>query len=80
MGIADESISVIRVRILRLQPLAGTASTEDGAEFVFEGWMELIGAVANLIGSPHRADIVPEEAATPITGTELMTGTDGTRS
>jgi len=44
---------VIRVRIERLEPLRGTAATEDGAERPFEGWMELIGAVAALIGSDH---------------------------
>jgi hypothetical protein len=42
---------VITVRVERLEPLAGTAATEDGAERAFDGWMELIGAVAALIGS-----------------------------
>ena len=46
---------VIRLRIRRVEPLAGTVVTEDGAERVFSGWMELIGAIAELIGgSPHH--------------------------
>ena len=55
MGIAEESRdAVIRIQVVRLDPLTGTAASEDGAELGFEGWMELIGAVANLIGSPDR--------------------------
>jgi hypothetical protein len=46
---------VIRLRIRRVEPLAGTVVTQDGAERVFSGWMELIGAIAELIGgSPHH--------------------------
>lgn len=46
---------VIRLRIRRVEPLAGTVVTEDGAERVFSGWMELVGAIAELIGdSPHH--------------------------
>jgi hypothetical protein len=64
MGIAGESVdAVIRLRVLRLDPLTGTAVSETGAELGFEGWMELIGAVANLIGSPDRPDIVDQRAA-----------------
>jgi|SRR5215510_2367317 len=58
MGIAGESVdAVIRIRVLRVDPLTGIAVSEDGAERGFEGWMELIGAVANLIGSP---DLPPD--------------------
>jgi hypothetical protein len=58
MGIAGESgDAVIRIRVLRVDPLTGIAVSEDGAELGFEGWMELIGAVANLIGSP---DLPPD--------------------
>ena len=49
---------VIRLRIRRVEPLAGTVVTEDGAERVFSGWMELIGAIAELIGgSPHHVPV-----------------------
>jgi len=64
MGIAGESVdAVIRLRVLRLDPLTGIAVSESGAELAFEGWMELIGVVANLIGSPDRPDIVDQRAA-----------------
>jgi hypothetical protein len=63
MGIAGESgDAVIRIRVQRLDPLTGTAASEAGAELGFEGWMELIGAVANLIGSPDRPDITDQRA------------------
>ena len=59
MGIAGESVdAVIRIRVQRLDPLTGIAASETGAELGFEGWMELIGAVANLIGSPDRPDVM----------------------
>jgi hypothetical protein len=65
MGIAGESVdAVIRIRVQRLDPLTGIAASETGAEVGFEGWMELIGAVANLIGSPDRPDIMDQRAAT----------------
>jgi hypothetical protein len=64
MGIAGESgDAVIRIRVQRLDPLTGIAASETGAEFGFEGWMELIGAVANLIGSPDHPDIMDQRAA-----------------
>ena len=64
MGIAGESVdAVIRLRVLRLDPLTGIAASESGAELGFEGWMELIGVVANLIGSPDRPDIGDQRAA-----------------
>lgn len=51
MGVSDGSGDiVIRLRIRRVEPLAGTVETEDGAQRVFSGWMELIGAIAELIG------------------------------
>lgn len=64
MGIAGESVdAVIRIRVQRRDPLTGIAASETGAELGFEGWMELIGAVANLIGSPDRPDIMDQRAA-----------------
>jgi hypothetical protein len=64
MGIAGESVdAVIRIRVQRLDPLTGIAASETGAELGFEGWMELIGAVANLIGSPDRPDTMDQRAA-----------------
>jgi hypothetical protein len=52
MGTSGGSTGVvIRLRIQRSEPLTGTAVTGDGATVGFEGWMELIGAVAELLGS-----------------------------
>ncbi|WP_046472207.1 hypothetical protein [Allosalinactinospora lopnorensis] len=45
---------VIRLRVERTEPLAGTAAAEDGTELGFEGWMELLRVVAALLGSPER--------------------------
>ena len=50
MGTGGSSGVVIRLRIQRLEPLSGTAVTEDGSTVGFEAWMELIGAVAELLG------------------------------
>ena len=46
---------VIRVSIEQVEPLRGTAAAEDGAPIAFEGWMEFLGAVSELLGLP-RAD------------------------
>jgi hypothetical protein len=55
MGIAEGSAGlVIRIQIQRLEPLLGTAVIDDGSPVGFEGWMELIGAVAELLGSPDH--------------------------
>ncbi len=53
MGTAAGS-AVVQIRIERLEPLTGTAAMRDGAELAFEGWMELIGAVAELLCSPAQ--------------------------
>ena len=49
--------TVIHVRIDRAEPLAGVAATEDGDTLPFEGWMELIRAVSELLSSPDRPPI-----------------------
>lgn len=65
MGVSERSGDVmIRLRIRRVEPLAGTVVSEDGAERVFSGWMELIGAIAEVIGgSPHHVPSPDVEAA-----------------
>ena len=45
---------VIRVSIEQAEPLRGTATTEDGAPVAFEGWMEFLGAVSELLGLPRE--------------------------
>ena len=66
MGVSDGTGDmVIRLRIRRVEPLAGTVVTEDGAERVFSGWMELIGAIAELIGgSPLHVPRPDQRAST----------------
>jgi hypothetical protein len=59
-GSARSGDMVIRLQIQRLEPLLGTASTYDGSELVFEGWMELIGAIAELLGGPDHAGVRAE--------------------
>ena len=52
MGVATRPLpTVIHVRIERAEPLAGTAATEKGATLAFEGWMELIRVISELLGS-----------------------------
>jgi hypothetical protein len=54
MGVAEGSDGVvIRIRIQRMEPLIGTAVLGHGSPLGFEGWMELIGAVAGLLGSDN---------------------------
>ncbi len=43
--------AVIHIRIDQTEPLAGTAEVEKGDALAFVGWMELIRAVAALLGS-----------------------------
>jgi hypothetical protein len=45
---------VTRLRIDRVGPLAWAAQTEGGVEVAFDGWMELIGAVAELLNTNGR--------------------------
>lgn len=42
--------TVIRVSIEQTQPLKGTAATEDTAPVAFDGWMEFLGVVSELLG------------------------------
>lgn len=55
--------AVILIRVLALEPLSGTAATAGSPEQAFEGWMELIGAVASLVGLLHCPPHVDQGAA-----------------
>lgn len=44
---------IVSLRIRRVEPLAGSATIEGRAPRAFDGWMELIGVVAELLGSPN---------------------------
>lgn len=51
MKLAEGSTGVeIRIRVERTEPLGGTAVT-DGSARRFDGWMGLIGAIADLLGN-----------------------------
>ena len=47
--------ALIHIRIERSEPLAGTATSEDGRTLAFEGWMELIRVIAALLPSTEAA-------------------------
>ncbi|GEM_PF-6338478 len=50
MDLAGSSTGVeIRIRVDRTEPLTGTA-VADGSARRFDGWMGLIGAIAELLG------------------------------
>ncbi len=46
----------IRLRLQQLEPLKGTAATEEGVDLAFEGWMELIGAIAEILGHSRTGE------------------------
>lgn len=54
---------LIRISIERSQPLAGTAATEQGDPVSFEGWLELLRVVSELVA-----------AAAPSGGREVEAG------
>ncbi len=54
---------LIRISIQRRQPLAGTAATELGDPVPFEGWLELLRVVSELVA-----------AAAPSGGREVEAG------
>ncbi len=60
--------AVIRIRIERAAPLAGTAATEGGTALAFEGWLELLHVLATLIGgeggSPGEKPAAPQDPPT----------------
>jgi hypothetical protein len=47
---------LIRIWIERTQPLAGTAEREDAAPVAFDGWLELLRAISELVGPPPPGD------------------------
>lgn len=53
---------MIRVSVEQAEPLRGTAASEDEAPVAFEGWMEFLGVVAELLRLPRL------DARTPLRG------------
>jgi len=42
---------LIRIQIQRTQPLAGTAATEGSEPLGFDGWLELLRVIAELVAA-----------------------------
>ena len=42
---------VIRIWVERMEPLAGTAATEESEPLRFDGWLELLGVVSELVAA-----------------------------
>jgi hypothetical protein len=45
---------LIRIRIERAQPLAGIAAAGEGEPIRFEGWLELLGVLSELVAGEQR--------------------------
>ena len=45
---------LILTRIERLEPLAGTASMEEAEPLHFDGWLELLRAISELVATACR--------------------------
>jgi hypothetical protein len=41
---------LIHIWVERTQPLAGTAAVEEAEPLRFEGWLELLGVLSELVG------------------------------
>jgi hypothetical protein len=46
---------LINIAIEKTQPLTGTASSDGKAPVPFAGWLELLRAVAELVGTPEQS-------------------------
>jgi hypothetical protein len=42
---------LIRIRVTRMEPLAGTAATEGSEPLRFDGWLELLRVVSELVAA-----------------------------
>jgi hypothetical protein len=59
---------LIRISIERTQPLAGAAATEGGEPVPFEGWLELLRVVSELVAAAGGEDVSLTD--TPMQGNE----------
>jgi hypothetical protein len=59
---------LIRIWLERTQPLAGTAATEGAAPRRFDGWLELLGALSELVATAPRAGEDQDATREPIQG------------
>jgi hypothetical protein len=58
---------LIKIAIEKTQPLTGTASSEGKAPVTFAGWLELLRAVAELVGSPTQSADPSGQTVSPST-------------
>jgi hypothetical protein len=47
---------LIRIWVERMEPLAGTAATEGSEPLRFDGWLELLRVVAELVAGAPSSD------------------------
>jgi hypothetical protein len=59
---------LIRIWIERAEPLAGAAAIEGTEPRAFDGWLELLGVIAELVtaAAPHGGGGEHTDAETPI--------------
>jgi hypothetical protein len=55
-GHLEAAAVLIRLWIERVQPLAGTAAAEGSAPLAFEGWLELLTVVSELVHAAPRGE------------------------
>jgi hypothetical protein len=66
---------LIRIWIERAQPLAGTAATVDAEPRRFDGWLELLTALSELVAAAPPVDEDQHSTEEPIEGGRI--GDDG---
>ena len=68
---------LINIAIEKTQPLTGTASSDGKAPVPFAGWLELLRAVAELVGTPNQSaddQEIPPQSLSSGGGTPGMPG------
>lgn len=65
---------LIRVWIERTQPLAGTAATEGAEPVGFDGWLELLKVISELVAAAPSSGEDVDATEEPIQGTQLNNG------
>ena len=55
---------LIRLSIVRAEPLTGSAATGTGAPVHFLGWMDLLRSISELVGAAATGDDGPHAGAT----------------
>ena len=61
---------LIRIRISNTQPLTGTAATEGRDPLHFDGWLELLRVVSELVAAAPSSGEAADAAKEPMRGHE----------